>query len=196
MLMQKKNSLEQILIKSNIIETYDDLVKELKRQELSPKKAYNLIIKQKLKFDNVNIRTRWLVERIGMYLETRKKVAVSILLNEIKSITAKGGIVLTRDKITTLKRIVIVRDQMPSKKKSCENTVNNTTFKIRWEFYNQSNKTKWDPRKEAQNLQKIVTEKKFNKWFSKNNHAYIYNDLSKYELAIKDKEQRFINTIR
>tara|TARA_Y100000310_G_C20238801_1_gene603631 strand:- start:276 stop:467 length:192 start_codon:yes stop_codon:yes gene_type:complete len=53
----------------------------------------------------------------------------------------------------------------------------------------------WNPCKEIQNLQKIVAEKKFEKYFSKNEHAFISNGLSKYKISIRGKEQNFIKAI-
>lgn len=193
---KREYTLEEILIKRNTVVTYNDLVRELKKDKLSPEEIYNLIIKAKLKDNKINVRTEWMLQKIDMYLERRKFEAFPILMNQVQLISSKGGVVLYRDKITTLKKIVKDRGLMPSKKKSCENTVNSDQFMKRWKLYNDSTKIKWDPRKETQNLQKIVTEKKFNKWFNQKHHRTIDYGLWKYKINIKGKEQRLIDAIR
>lgn len=142
-----------------VINTYDQLTKELKSLDIGPQEAFNLAYRNKYQF---NARYYWTMNRISMYLRVRIikyiKENIKISKNNPKSSTFKD---FQKETLAN----------MPSKIASCRETVNLKLFKNEFKKFNP--KVKFDPRKEAQTLHKLVTDKRKNKrYFSKPNSTY------------------------
>jgi hypothetical protein len=132
------------------ITTYDQLIDRLKSFNVSPQEAYNLVAKNKFEF---NARYFWTMTRINLYLKQRLKEAGPLF---IKYKSRKGSI---------LKKII---DEMPKKIASIREVVQSDTYKKYFKIYNP--KSKFDERKEWENLSKLVTEKRHRGKFLKHHH--------------------------
>jgi|TARA_Y100000294_G_scaffold144728_1_gene139772 hypothetical protein len=145
-----------------VVNTYEQLVKELKLHKISAQEAFNLAYKNKYQF---NSRYYWTMTRIALYLVTRlvehARLTGSILKSE-KYKKIKFSNISSEEKVRIDKE---VQKKMPKKINSCRKTVDGDEFKKQFKHFNPN--IKYDARKEAQNLHKLVTEKRHNKKFLK-----------------------------
>ena len=144
------------------VKNYDQLIKELKLLNIKPQEAFDLAFKNKFQF---NARYHWTMKRIGLYLNKRYfflvKTAFDIKQKKYKNYSyTKITPTLTKEAIPL----------MPTKIYTCRAVVNSNKYKS--EFTRYYPKVKFDDRKEAQNLHKLITEKRHrkkllnNRWIS------------------------------
>ena len=154
------------------VKNYDQLIKELKLLNIKPQEAFDLAFKNKFQF---NARYYWTMERIGMYLNIRYYSLIRNIVNIKKKKYKNYSFIYSKSE----KNLPIIKKKaislMPTKIHSCRNVVNFNRYKSA--FIRYYPKEKFDVRKEAQNLHKLVTERRHrkklisNKWYSltKNN---------------------------
>ena len=145
-----------------VVSTYEQLVKELKSHKIGAQEAFDLAYKNKYQF---NSRYYWTMTRIALYLVTRlgehARLTGSILKSKKYKLTKYTNI-SSEEKVKIEKE---VQKKMPKKIDSCRKTVEDDDFKNQFKHFNPN--AKYEARKEAQNLHKLVTEKRHNKKFLK-----------------------------
>ena len=157
--MKKKHTNPEI-----VVNTYIELVKKLKSYKIKPQEAFNLVYRNKY---HLNARHYWTKIRIGIYLRIR--IAEFAVINRRLRLKWKDTPSnFTRDNL---------KSKMPKKIKSCLKTVNTKLYKKA--FHNYNPKVNWDMRKEAQNLHKLVTEKRKKDKFHSKLHRLIYEDFNR-----------------
>ena len=154
-------------IKPPVIDNYNKLIQELKFYKIGPKECFDIIYKTKFQYNN---RYFWTMTRIATYIKKRwDELKVAADNNGMESY--KGGFPqfkLYSNKVFTDKKIMklINEGKVFSKKIDiCRNIVNSTSYQR--DFKSFYPKAKFDFRKEVQNLQKLVSEKKHRSKFIK-----------------------------
>ena len=170
--------------KEIFIKSYVELIKKLKFNNISPQEAHDLVIKNKFQ---TNKRYFWTLDRITIYLLVRwqelREVAQKILIYKTDKAKARGEEFLKiinsfqyNKKIKKLKK----EGKIFSKRvDSCRKTVKHDFFHSNFKVY--FPEEKFDERKELQNLQKLVSEKRHYLKFVKKNWKF-YNATSDEEL--------------
>ena len=216
-----KSKLKKINEKNKtVVNSYEQLVKELKSHKIDPQEAYNLAYKNKYQYNSIYY---WAMTRIGMYMRERliehykiqydvrkkhfKKLPPEKLKKNItvgqwfenlkiseKKIIEDETISSYKKKIDTCKKIVNRKSSFkayagvgkildslfalpgaPSREdlKYSDKPPNEPNYKDEFKKFNP--REKFDPRKEIQNLHKLVTEKRHRKKFYKANWDYSIN---------------------
>ncbi len=140
--------------KSSIkINNYDDLVKELKNWDVSPQETWDLVFNMKLGIDK---RTIWKLQRYYHYAIKRLFVFTDISKQNDNN-----------PKIKQLKgeqHFAEIKKLMPKRVDTIKELVSSDFYQHFFKFNN--NKRKFDSRLEVKNLEKLLADKREDKYFT------------------------------
>ena len=135
------------------INNYEDLVKELKTWEVSPQETWDLVYNMKVGLDP---RTIWKIQRYYHYAIKRLSAFTEISKkkwNDPKLSKLKG-----EDHFKEIKKY------MPKRVDTIKELVNSEFYEFLFKFHNK--KRKFDKRKEVKILEKLLADKREDKYFT------------------------------
>ncbi len=152
----KFNNYLQIMAKNKSsikINNYDDLVKELKNWDVSPQETWDLVFNMKLGIDK---RTIWKLQRYYHYAIKRLFVFTDISKQNDNN-----------PKIKQLKgeqHFAEIKKLMPKRVDTIKELVSSDFYQLFFKFNNK--KRKFDSRLEVKNLEKLLADKREDKYFT------------------------------
>ena len=135
------------------IKSYDDLVKELKTWEVSPQETWDLVYNMKVGLDQ---RTIWKIQRYYHYAIRRMFVFTKI--SKEKSNDPKIN------KLKGENHFKEIGKYLPKRVDTIKELVNSEFYEFLFKFHNK--KRKFDKRKEVKNLEKLLADKREDKYFT------------------------------
>ena len=165
--MEKKIDIEKI-------DTYEQLVEKLKLWEVSPQETWNLI--QKIKF-NTSGKTIWKMVKFNLYIEYRGASLIDDkILDKVDKLADKSKLMGKAHMVEYCKNI---KKYLPKRVDAIKKLVESDKYQIRYKFFNKNKK--FDSRLEIKNLEKLIADKRQDKYWD----PYLF---AKMQEAIYGKE--------
>ena len=167
LIMEKKIDIEKI-------DTYEQLVEKLKLWEVSPQETWNLI--QKIKF-NTSGKTIWKMVKFNLYIEYRGASLINDkVLDKVDKLADKSKLMGKAHMVEYCKNI---KKYLPKRVDAIKKLVESDKYQIRYKFFNKNKK--FDSRLEIKNLEKLIADKRQDKYWD----PYLF---AKMQEAIYGKE--------
>lgn len=134
------------------INNYEELIDNLKRRNISPQDAWDIVYRVKVRLDP---KTVWKLDKFYAYILERLHALHDVYPQAIadKKISKLYG----DEHLIALKKI------LPKRVETIRKVVSSDLFLAGFKFYN-GNK-KFDKRKEIENLEKLIAEKRQDEWW-------------------------------
>ena len=172
--------------KTNIekIDTYERLIEKLKLWEVSPQETWDLV--QKIKF-NTSKKTIWKMRKFHMYIEYRGMSLID------EKVLDKVEILANKSKLNGRAHMIEyfnnVKKYLPKRVSTIKKLVNSDIYKSRYKFFN--TKKKFDTRLEIKNLEKLIADKRQDKYWD----PYLFSKIEETVSAGEGRKNMNFNTI-
>ena len=155
------------------IKDYDDLIKQLKKWDVSPQETWDLVYKMKLGLDT---KTVWKLQRFNHFARLRLNSFV-----EVSKKKEKDHYVST---LNWQDYLLEIKKHLPKRVDTIKELVDSLFYSAFYKFYFK-NKTLdiKQKRKEIKNLEKLIIDKRQDKWFQ-----------PEWIDAVEDMENAFVQT--
>mgnify|MGYP001219089001 CR=1 FL=1 len=165
--MEEKTDIEKV-------NSYEQLVEKLKKWEVSPQETWNLIQKTKFKSSS---KTIWKMAKFHMYFEQRiLDLGKENRVEKVVELADKSSLTGTAHMIEFYKN---VKKFLPKRVDTIKKLVESDGYKNRYKFFNKNKK--FDTRLEIKNLEKLIADKRQDKYWD----PYLF---AKMQEAIYGKE--------
>ena len=165
--MEKKTDIEKI-------NSYEHLVEKLKKWEVSPQETWDLI--QKIKFNTSN-KTIWKMRKFHMYIEYRGMSLINDkVLDKVDIISNKSKLMGKAHMVEYFKN---VKKFLPKRVDTIKKLVESDGYKNRYKFFNKNKK--FDTRLEIKNLEKLIADKRQDKFWDPYLFSKMEETISKVE---------------
>ena len=161
------------------IKSYDDLVKELKTWEVSPQETWDLVYNMKVGLDK---RTIWKIQRYYHYAIKRLSIFTEISKeksNDPKISNLKGE-----------KHFKEIKKYLPKRVDTIKELVDSEFYEFLFKFHNK--KRKFDKRSEVKNLEKLLADKREDKYFTAQWLDIMAETEQKWESRMNKKESTML----
>ena len=177
LIMSEKTNIEKI-------DTYERLIEKLKLWEVSPQETWDLV--QKIKF-NTSKKTIWKMRKFHMYIEYRGMSLID------EKVLDKVEILANKSKLNGRAHMIEyfnnVKKYLPKRVSTIKKLVNSDIYKSRYKFFN--TKKKFDTRLEIKNLEKLIADKRQDKYWD----PYLFSKIEETVSAGEGRKNMNFNTI-
>ena len=142
----KFNNYLQIMEKIN---TYEQLVEKLKSAEVSPREAWNLIEKVKLK---IPMKTVWKMDKFHQYIVLR----IIAFAKEKENIEKDPKVIKLIQTSNTDEYLKAIKKYLPKRVTTIKELVKTQEYQVKFKKFNKGKKM--DERAEIKNLEKLIVD--------------------------------------